>query len=411
MQSLLRLRKLYAEYPRQFWTLAGAAFIDSLGAAFMFPFFTLYITKKFSVGMTEVGLLFACFSISGVIGSTLGGALTDRFGRKGIIIFGLMASALSSLLMGVVDSFALFLASALFVGLFARTGEPAHRAMVADLLPEGKVAQGFAIMRVIHNIAVAIGPAIGGLLVARSYLSVFLADAIASTITAGVVLLALPETKPAGTAQEPSISFLRTFAGYGDVLRNAQFVWFMACAILVTLASMQLFSTLPVYLRDVHGIPDQNYGYIMSLNASMVVLFQFPISRWISRYRPLRIMSAGALFYAMGLFLYGIVSAYPLFFLGMAIATIGEMLVSPTSQGVVAQTAPPAMRGRYMAVFGLTWSLSSAIGPTLAGLIMDHADPVWVWYAAATVGVLAATGFAVMQQRRARAALREQPAA
>ena len=92
---LQQARAVYDEYPRQFWVLILGSFIDRLGGALLFPFFTLYITRKFGVGMTTVGIIFGMFAISSVVGSMFGGALTDRLGRKGVFLFGLITSALS----------------------------------------------------------------------------------------------------------------------------------------------------------------------------------------------------------------------------------------------------------------------------------------------------------------------------
>ena len=86
----------------------GVSFIDHLGGALMFPFLALYITSKFDVGMTEVGILFALFSISSFIGSALGGALTDRLGRRGMLIFSLISTSVSSVLMGLVNTLSMF---------------------------------------------------------------------------------------------------------------------------------------------------------------------------------------------------------------------------------------------------------------------------------------------------------------
>ena len=69
----------------------------------LFPFFALYITRKFDVGMTEAGILLGLLSLAGIIGSVIGGALTDRLGRRKLILFGLVASALSALTLGVGD--------------------------------------------------------------------------------------------------------------------------------------------------------------------------------------------------------------------------------------------------------------------------------------------------------------------
>jgi MFS family permease len=368
-------RQIFNEYPRQFWTLIVAMFIDRLGGALMFPFFTLYITRRFGVGMTEVGVIFGLFSIASVAGSIFGGALTDRLGRKGMLIFGLVTSALTSLLMGLVSSIELFFGSALVVGLFVNAGGPAQQAMVADLLPDEKRTQGFGILRVMANLAVTIGPAIGGLLAARSYLYLFICDAVLSLITAGIVALVIEETRPAPREGEPEQTMAQTFGGYRDVLRDATFILFIGAYILMALVYMQMNSTLAVYLRDTHSVSEQGFGYILSLNAAMVVLFQFFITRRISKYRPLNMMAIGALLYAVGFGMYGFVSAYVLFLVAMAIVTIGEMLTAPTAQAMVAHFAPEDMRGRYMAIFGFSWVIPLTVGPLLAGLIMDNADP------------------------------------
>jgi MFS family permease len=392
-------RQLFNEYPRQFWILVAAMFIDRLGGALLFPFFSLYITKKFNVGMTEVGILFGVFAGSGLISSLMGGALTDRMGRKGILIFGLVMSALSAVLMGLMDSFVPFIIVTVVVGLLADVGFPAQQAMVADLLTDEKRAQGFGILRVVANLAVTFGPMIGGLLAARSYLLLFIIDAITSMITAGVVYFALQETRAAPKEDAPQETIGQTFAGYFRVLKDSAFTWFIVASMLMVLVYMQMNTTLGVYLRDVHGISEQAYGYILSLNAAMVVLFQFPITRRIVRYRPMSVMVVGTLLYAIGFGMYGFVSLYIFFLLAMAIITIGEMLVSPVSQAIVARLAPEDMRGRYMATYGFSWVIPSAIGPLLAGLTMDYIDPRWVWYAAGLLGVIAAGAYYYLEVR------------
>ncbi len=401
-QPLRNLRDLYHEYPPQFRVLIGALFIDRLGGALIFPFLTLYITRQFGVGMTEVGIIFGLFSLSSIIGSMISGALTDHLGRKQMLIAGLVISALTSLFMGAAHSFALFCSGAIIAGLFSNIGGPAQQAMVADLLPEKQRTQGFGLLRVVANLAVTIGPAIGGLLAGRSYLILFISDAVLSTITAAIVFVAIKETRPVSQAAAPEQTIGQTFRGYGKVLRDTTVILFIGASILMVFVYMQMNSSLAVYLRDAHGVPDRGFGYLLSLNAALVVLFQFPVTRRIAKYRPLRLMAAGSLLYAIGFGMYGFVSTYGLFIAAMLIITVGEMLTAPTGQALVARFAPEDMRGRYMAVFGFSWVIPFTVGPLLAGLIMDNADPRWVWYVAGLIGLAAAGAFALLQRRAAR---------
>ncbi len=394
MQSWLsKLRAIYNEYPRTFWTLILITFIDRIGGSMLFPFFALYLTKRFEIGMTQVGVLFAAFSVSSFIGSLLGGALTDRFGRKGIIIFGLIASSISTLAMGFVDSVAYFFVIAILVGILADTAGPAHQAMLADILPEKQRAQGFGIFRVAFNLSFVIGPAIGGLLAARSYMLLFVTDAVVSLLTAALFVRFIPETKPETSPDEPHESVAGSFAGYFRVLRDSTFILFLGASLLMALVYMNMNTTLGVFLRDVHGIPEAGYGALLSLNAAMVVLFQFPITRKIENLPPLLMMALGTLLYAIGFGMYGFVSTYAFFMLAMVILTIGEMIVAPVGQALVAKFSPEDMRGRYMAVFGFSWAIPFAVGPYLAGLVLDNLDPRLLWYMAGLIGLLAVAGY------------------
>jgi MFS family permease len=394
-----RIAEVYHDYPAAFWRLVGVTFIDRLGGSLLYPFFALYITSRFGVGMTQVGVLFSLFFLSSFVGSMIGGALTDRLGRRSMVIFSLLTTSISSVGMGLVGTLDAFFLVALVGGVFNEVGGPAYQAMVADLLPREKRAQGYGVIRVAFNLAVTIGPAIGGFLAARSYLMLFLSDALISTITAGLVYFTLPETKPEPVEGSRTESLAGTFGGYLHVLRDAAFMGFLGASILMGLVYMNMGTTLGVYLRDVHGIAESGYGLILSLNAAMVVLLQFPITRRIEGLPPMLVMASGTFLYALGFGLYGLVSSFALFLLAIAIVTVGEMLVAPVAQAVTATLAPEDMRGRYMAVFGFSFGIPFAVGPLLAGLILDNLNPNLLWLAAAILGTIAASLFLLLHNR------------
>ncbi len=391
--SMKRVNSIYREYPKQFWVIVGSNFIDHVGGALIFPFFALYITMKFQVGMTEVGLLFALFSVTDMIGNMIGGALTDFLGRKTMIIMGLIISALTSLGMGFVNQLEWFYVMGAVSGLFATAAGPAHEAMLIDILPEKKRSEGFGVMRVAMNLSVAIGPAIGGFLASRSFLILFIADTVTSLITALIVYLVVEESMPEEKESKVKKGFKDTFIGYGDVLKDRKFMLFVVISTIATLVYSQMYSTLSVFLRDVHGVPASGYGWLMTLNAGMVVLFQFMITRRISKRPPMLILALGSLLYVIGFGMYGFVDVYLMFMLAMVIITIGEMVIIPVAQAYVGNAAPEDMRGRYSGVMGFSWMIPWMIGPLLAGLIMDNGDPNWVWYGSAILGMIATLGF------------------
>ena len=156
---------------------------------------------------------------------------------------------------------------------------------------------------------------------------------------------------------------------------------------------MQMNSTLSVFLRDVHGFPPQGFGLLLSMNAAMVVVFQFWITKRISKFAPMKVIAIGALFYVVGFGMYGFISEVYLFFIAMIIITIGEMIITPIQQTAVAFFAPEDKRGRYMAAFGFHWAIPSLFGVLVAGLIMDNIGPNWVWYIAGILSFISVVGF------------------
>ena len=411
MQNFInRWTNIANEFPRTFKIIIVTTFIDRLGGSMLFPFFALYLTSRFGVTLAEVGWLFLIFSITSFIGSFIGGALTDRFGRRKMIIFSLVASSLSTAAMGLVDTMTGFYIIGVVSGLFTDVGGPAQQALLADVLPEEKRAQGFGIIRVVFNLAVVFGPIIGGLVAARSFTALFLADAVISIISATIVYFNVPETKPELKPHETQETFGQTFVGYGRVLRDGIFVLFIVTTMLSGFVYMNMNTTLGVILRDTYSVQPDAYAYLLSINAAMVVLMQFPITRRIEKIPPMLVMAAGTLLYAVGFAMYGFVSNYPMFILAMVVITIGEMLVAPIGQALVANFAPEQMRGRYGAVFGiLAWGIPFAVGPLLAGNIVELYGANTLWYACGIVGTFSVLGYLVLHRLHPATELMDAP--
>jgi len=143
-------------------------FVDGIGGTLLFPFFALYITQKFGVGMTQAGILLGMSSRFGLVGSMAGGALTDKFGRKQLILFGLVFSALSTLSFGFVSKI--------------------------SILPENQRQEGFGILRAVGNLSWIIGPTIGGFLANINFFYLSVIDSIISCHVAVIVFRAIPVT-------------------------------------------------------------------------------------------------------------------------------------------------------------------------------------------------------------------------
>lgn len=394
-----KIQHIYREFPQRFWIVVGVSFIDRVGGTLLFPFLSLYITQKFEVGMTQAGMILGLFSIFGMFGGFIGGALTDRFGRRKLIIFGLVFSAISTLTLGTIDSFSTLIPLAVVIGLLTDIAGPAHSAMIADILPEQQRQEGYGILRVVGNMAWIIGPSIGGFVAGKSFFALFVIDAVVSCLVAFLFFILMPETKPETLPEQAEEGILQTFIGYVQTLRDLPYMAFLAASIVMGLVYQNMYNSLSVYLRDVHGIQPSGYGFLLTSSAVIVILFQFSMTRAIKYRPPFLMMALGVVFYMFGFGMFGFVTAYALFVAAMIVITIGEMIIMPSSQALAANFAPLEMRGRYMAAYGMVWMVPSIFGPSAAGLILDYADPNMLWYASAGLCAVSALGFYALHLR------------
>lgn len=389
-----RVKNLYAEFPRQFWIIFGGTLINSTGTGMIFPFLTLYLRQRLNVSMTTVGVILMFWAISALAGQIVGGSFTDRFGRKRLMMFSLTSNAVMLALFGFADSFALALLVVSITGFVNALYQPARDAMIADLIASDKRPQAYGLIRVVANLGVAIGPAIGGFLAAQSYLITFWCSASAVFIYFLITPLLMRETKPnAPLVHDAAPGNLMT------VLRDTRFVVFCLGGIGCTILAAQMMTVLPIYMKDQFGLGETFFGWVMTTNAAMVVFLQLPITR-VTRHVPRLVLTAGgALLYALGVGSVALGNAFPHFIAAMIVFTFGEMILIPTSTAVTADLAPADLRGRYMGMLGLTWSVGFGIGPIVGGLISDQIAPIALWPLTAISGILAAIVFLALARR------------
>ncbi len=405
-----KITTTFGDYPKSFRILAAATFIDRVGGTMIQPFYSLYIAQKFGVNMTTIGLLFGLWSICGVIGNMLGGALTDKIGRKTMLIAGLVLSATTAILMGIMKNLIAFALVSTVVGMLSDIAGPARGAMTTDMLPPDKRAEGFGIIRVVGNLAWIVGPALGGLLASKSYMLVFICDAVASIITALIVLWKIPETKPQASEEVERETLVQTFKGYRLVTADRLFMAYVLISMLLIFVYSQMYSTLSVYLNQQHAIPADGYGWLMSMNAALVVIFQFSITRATKKKPPMYMMALATLLYGIGFSMVGFVDQYWMFMVAMAVITLGEMVHIPTSSGLIANLAPEDKRGRYNAFAGLSWGVPNIFSTFFAGLVMDNLNPDLVWTIAGGICLITLCGYLLLNlkvQERLKPILQE----
>ena len=389
--SLERLSNTWKTYPRQFWLLVAGMLVDSVGTSMVWPFLLIYVRQRLGVPLSTVASLFALQSAVGLVSLSIAGQMIDRFGRKGAMLFGLAASSARLFVMSTAGTLPMWAGLMALGGMVGSLYRVAGDVMVADLVEPEQRAGAYALLRTVHNLGVAIGPSIGGLVASSSYaLALYLAGS-AQAAVALLILLFVSETVP--QAQMEVWTGNEGRRGYGQLVRDRQFLGFCSVSILAMISYSLMMILFPVYAKDNFRIPESQFGLILTTNAAMVVLFQFPTTRITQRYRHLPVLAVGSLFYALGVGSVAWGRNFPTFLASMVILTIGEMIMIPTSTALTADLAPPDARGRYMSVYSMAWAAAFGIGPVLGGILNDKVAPVAIWYGGMVIASAAALGF------------------
>jgi MFS family permease len=386
-------RRIWQRFPSGIWLLTGLDILLNIGWSSASPFLALYLHNVRGLSMSAVGAIFLAGGVCTGATNLVGGAFSDRFGRRRLLLVTASASALVSMAMAVLIGAAAPVWLIILVYMLSRsingTVGPTIAALVADFSSKSRLAESYAVVRVGGNVGFAIGPALGGFLIGYlSYGWLFSISAAASLAVACLVYLFL-RGAPAGVSAR--VNLRSTLA----VARDRQFVIFALICILLVLSIGHLGSTLSVFTVDRLGFSNAQYGLLLTTNGIIVVLLQYPVTRIVSRLAKSTGLVLGSLLYVAGYGSLGWIEGFNLALLSIFLITAGEVTLSPISSTVVAECAPPDKRGRYMGFFTLSQTVGQSLSPLFGGVLLDAfpSDPRFVWGIIASVGLVAALGF------------------
>lgn len=404
VQALFQKRKRKISYPQQFWLLFWGSFFTKASISMIWPFVTVIIRERLEIALTTAALLLTIQSIASLLSTLVVSSIMDKMGRKVPIVIGLLGSAIALVGMATANTFEQWAILMAFYGIFTPVFNIGVNTMVADIIEPENRSSAYALIRMISNAGIAIGPVIGGILVTlMSFEAVYYLIAIAYGILTVFVMSSIQETIPDNRMKTKNQEIISTTSqGYGYILRDTLFMSLFAMFMLVMFGNTQIFVLLPVYAKENYGLVESQYSLLLTINATMVVLFQYAITKFTDRYQPLPVMALAAILYAIGLGSVAVGYNLPTFAISMVIVTIGELMLFPTALTFIANIAPTEMRARYMGIFGLSWPLAAGIGPVIGGFLNDNFSPIAMWIGASGLAVIGAIGFITIMMYRRR---------
>ncbi|HEX2316594.1 MAG TPA: MFS transporter [Thermomonospora sp.] len=381
------LRERIGGLPRPFWVLWSGTLINRLGTM-VEPFLGLYLTSVRGLSLGEAGLVLALLGLGGVVAQVVGGVLADRIGRRATLTLAMVANAAGMLALGYAQGLPAIMASALLLGLVLDMFRPAAAALVADLVPPAERPRAFGLLFWAINLGFAVAMVLGGALARAGYLWLFWADAVTCLVFGLLVWRAVPETR----ARRPRAE--REPGGFGDVLRDRTMVGYALVFLAYTFVLMQSFATLPLAMRA-DGLSPQDYGLAVAVNGVLIIVAQPVVNTWLVRRDHSTVIAAGLLVVAAGTALYTAVSSVWAYAGAVAVWTAGEVVIAAVGQSVVADLAPEHLRGRYSALWGVSWSGGFLLAPLGGTRLLEIGAPA-LWLTCAGVAVAAAAGQAAL---------------
>ncbi len=377
---------------RVVYTISSAGLVRSAGRSATWLFLPVIYAELYGLSFAAIGALIAAVVPVTVVGYLLGGALSDRWGRRWLSSLPsfLTAALLLVLFWEVANGLWLVVGLWSTLAFFQSLSTPAQSAMIGDVVPPGDLTLAYSVQRVFTNVGFAISPAVGGLLAGTVGLPYLFLFAGAATLGEGAILVAfLRETRPRAASAEPS----RRFEGFVAPFADRRFVPVLTVLFGLIVVANQFSTPLTLYLSEVRVQTLVAIGLLYAVNGFLVVALQIPLSLLMRRaLRPLVWMGWGATLYGLGFLGFGIGSTFGVFAVAMAVLTVGENLTSPVQQTLVARFGGPARRGSYFGAYNATANAARAVGP-VAGTVLLSFGPSLLWGTVVALSLLVALGF------------------
>jgi len=353
--------------PRSLVVLFLTVFVSLIGFGIIIPLLPFY-AQTFGASPTTIGLLFASFSVAQFIAAPVLGELSDRWGRRPILIFSLLGTVVSFALLAMAHSITMLFVARIVDGLSGGNITTA-RAYIADVTPVEDRAKRYGLIGAAFGLGFIFGPALGALFAHISYTAPIWAAAAISAIAALLAFLWLPEPeRHVSEGEAPP-----WWRALGDLMSRPE----LRSILVVDLGYWFTFSvyqtTFALFGQRRFGWDAPHIGYILAIFATFGVLVQVSVVGRVSRaFGDRHTLVTGLGLAALGLAGAALARTVPLFIVALAPAALGMGLASPTLLSLISTSVPRGEQGLAQGAAGALESLGRTAGPVFGNSMLQH---------------------------------------
>lgn len=362
------------------WMLSIVMLINRSGSMVL-PFLGVYMTAHLKFSLEEAGIVLSFYGIGSVVGSWLGGFLTDKFGEYYIQTWSLFLSAPIFLIIPLFPNVEMMAVLIFLQSTISDTFRPANSVAITKYARPENLTKAFSLNRMAINLGFSIGPALGGILSGISYNFLFIVNFTGAMI-AGIIYVIFfrkrnkifRERKKAERNEVVKIAGKSPYKDYPFLLYSVLCTVFAICF-------FQFFNTIPLFYKDVAKLSQSTIGFILGYSGFIIVLMEMPLvsiaerTLKISQTLFVGIILCGLAYLAL---VFG--SSIPLLVFSMTVLSVGEILALPFMSTVTAKRSEGKNKGAYMGLNGIAFSLSFIVTPYLGTYVVSQFgfDSLWI---------------------------------
>lgn len=373
-------------FSREIWILTLITFINRAGTMVL-PFLSKYLKEDLHFTYSQVGWIMVSFGCGSILGSWLGGKLSDKIGFYKIMIFSLLTSGFAFFGLQFITSFEGLIIAMFLIMTVADMFRPAmFVSLGAYAKPENRT-RALTLVRLAINLGFAAGPALGGLLIMSvGYKGLFWVDGASCILAILIFWIKVKEKKKSKYTDKEHPGVVLTHS----VFKDTPFWIFLTGTLITGILFFQLFTTIPLYHKEQFNLSEFQTGLLLTLNGVLVFFLEMPIVSYIEKHKinKLKVITYGCLAMAISIYLLLVNNWAGILIIMMIFMTFAEMFAFPFSNSFAMSRAPKGHEGRYMAIFTMSYSFAHILSAKTGMEIIDRFSYQTNWFFMGTLGVI-----------------------
>jgi len=354
-----------AKIDKRMWVIFIIIFVNLLGFGIILPLLPYYV-ESFGAGPITIGLLAAAYSLFQLLSAPILGELSDKFGRRPVLLFSIGGTALSFGILGFANSIPLLFLARIIDGASGGNISTAQ-AYIADITSKENRTQGMATMMAAFSLGMILGPAVGGLLSVYGYsVPAFVAGAVALIATI-LTYFFLPESKKINATTKSVVvkrKGLINFRDFYDALTHPEVGLFLTISFMMMFAFSLMQGTFALFSEHSLHLTAKDNGYIFAylgfIGIIMQMFFLKRILKWLPERRAI-VIAIVCMAVALGLIAFS--TNIALLFLAVTLLAFGNSISGPVLAGLVSKKTPDNEQGNIAGMNQSVGSMARILGP------------------------------------------------